>query len=70
MAVNRILATYDDGKKVTFMDIGPKFLQPDGTISAEIMPDFLHPSAKGYVIWADAIQPVVDQYFPKTTAAK
>ena len=68
--INRILATYDDGKKVTFMDIGPKFLQPDGTISAEIMPDFLHPSAKGYVIWADAIQPVVDQYFPKTTAAK
>jgi len=37
-------------------------LQPDGTLSKEIMPDYLHPSAKGYQIWADAIQPVVDQY--------
>ena len=64
MAVNRILATYDDGKKVTFMDIGPKFLQPDGTISAEIMPDFLHPNARGYQIWADAIQPVISRFFP------
>ena len=27
-------------------------------------PDFLHPSAKGYQIWADAIQPVIDKYFP------
>jgi len=68
--INRILATYDDGKRVTFMDIGAKFLDPDGTLSAEIMPDFLHPSAKGYVILADAIQPMIDQYFPKTAAAR
>ena len=68
--INQILATYDDGKRVAFIDIGPKFLEPDGTLSAEIMPDFLHPSAKGYLIWADAIQPVIDQYFQKTTAAK
>jgi beta-glucosidase len=33
-------------------------------MSPEIMPDFLHPSAKGYRIWADAIQPVIDQLFP------
>jgi lysophospholipase L1-like esterase len=26
-----------------------------GPISAEIMPDFLHLSEKGYQIWADAI---------------
>lgn len=64
--INKILATFDDARKVTFMDIGPKFLQPDGTLSAEIMPDFNHLSARGYPIWADAIQPVIDQYFPKT----
>ena len=28
------------------------------------MPDYLHPSPKGYEIWADAIQPVIDTYFP------
>ena len=31
--------------------------QPDGTLSKEIMPDFLHPNEAGYQIWADAITP-------------
>jgi len=38
------------------LDIGDKFLQPDGSISKDIMPDFLHLSAAGYQIWADAIE--------------
>lgn len=63
-AINKIIAGYADGKKVLFIDFGDKFLEPDGTLSPEIMPDFLHPNAKGYQIWADAIQPVIDQYFP------
>lgn len=62
--INRIVAGYADGKRLLFLDFGDKFLEPDGTMSPEIMPDFLHPSAKGYQIWADAIQPVIDQYFP------
>jgi lysophospholipase L1-like esterase len=54
--VNAAIAKLDDGKYVRFLDIGPKFLEPDGTLSREIMPDLLHPSAKGYQIWADAIK--------------
>ena len=37
--------------------IGAKFLQPDGSITRETMPDFLHLTAAGYQIWADAISP-------------
>ncbi len=62
--INAIISSYGDDKRVTYLDIGDKFLQPDGTLSADIMPDFLHPSAKGYEIWANAIQPVLDKYFP------
>ncbi|HEY0257678.1 MAG TPA: GDSL-type esterase/lipase family protein [Candidatus Methylacidiphilales bacterium] len=62
--LNAVLAKLDDGKKVITIDFGDKFLQPDGTISREIMPDFLHPSAKGYQIWADAIQSIIDRYLP------
>jgi len=64
--INQQIATLDDGKQVTYLDFGSKLLQPDGTLSPAIMPDFLHPSAKGYEIWADAIQSVVDQYCPKS----
>jgi lysophospholipase L1-like esterase len=62
--INKMIAGYADGKKVLFLDFGDKFLQPDGTLSAEIMPDFLHPNGNGYRIWADAIQPTIDQFFP------
>lgn len=55
--VNKIIAKLDDGKKVFFLDIGDKFLQPDGTLTKEIMHDYLHLTAKGYQIWADAITP-------------
>ena len=48
-----------DGQSVKFKDIGPKFLQPDGTLPKEIMPDLLHLSPKGYQIWAESIEPEV-----------
>ncbi|MBI5775691.1 MAG: GDSL family lipase [Verrucomicrobia bacterium] len=54
--VNAIIAQYADGKKVHYLDIGEKFLV-DGKLTKEIMPDFLHLSAAGYQIWADAITP-------------
>ncbi len=55
--VNSIIAKLHDGKTVHYLDIGEKFLQPDGTLTKEIMPDLLHLSSKGYQIWADAITP-------------
>ena len=55
--VNAIIAKLDNGKNIHFLDIGSKFLQPDGSISKDDMPDFLHLSEAGYQIWADAIGP-------------
>ncbi len=52
-----VAAKLADNKQVFFLDIGPKFLTDDGTLSKDIMPDLLHLSPKGYQIWADAIEP-------------
>ncbi len=60
-AVNAIIAKLHDGKSVHYMDIGEKFLQADGVLTKEIMPDFLHLSSKGYQIWADAITAKLDE---------
>ena len=57
--VNRQIRGLDDGSHVTYLDIGKAFLNPDGSISREIMPDFLHLTARGYRIWADAIEPTL-----------
>jgi lysophospholipase L1-like esterase len=54
--INHAISKLDDGKSVRFLDIADKFLEADGTLSTDIMPDLLHPNKKGYWIWADAIE--------------
>ena len=63
--VNKIIANLDDGKMVRYLDIGPRFLESDGSLSKEIMPDFLHLTEKGYQIWADAVLPVLTELLGK-----
>ena len=59
--INTVIARLDDGKMVKFLDINPKFLEADGTLSTNIMPDLLHPNEPGYQIWADAMGPALDE---------
>ena len=55
--INQVLIKLADGHNVQFLDIGHRFLDADGILPGEIMPDYLHLSDKGYQIWADAIEP-------------
>ena len=41
----------------------PAFLGPDGTISRDVMPDFLHLTKYGYQLWADAMEPTLWELF-------
>jgi lysophospholipase L1-like esterase len=59
--INKIISKLDDGKRVRYLDIGKKFLQEDGTLTKEIMPDYLHLSPRGYEIWADAVTPTLKE---------
>ena len=52
---NTLISKLADGKKIVYLDISPKFLDKDGKLSVEIMPDLLHPNKQGYGIWADSI---------------
>ncbi|MFP5389964.1 MAG: glycosyl hydrolase 2 galactose-binding domain-containing protein [Gammaproteobacteria bacterium] len=60
-AVNKMVARLADGKQVVLRNYGPRLTRPDGSISPEIMPDFLHLTPKGYQIWADALRPDLQQ---------
>ncbi len=57
LQINQALHKLDDGQWIRFLDFGYLFIQPDGTISRDMMHDFLHPSAKGYRIWAEVMEP-------------
>ena len=56
IATNNLISGFADGKRISYMDISSTFLQPDGTLPKEIMPDRLHLTSRGYQMWADAIE--------------
>ena len=59
--VNDIIAKLDNGKTVRYLDIGKTFLDADGDVPPEIMPDGLHPNPHGYDLWYAAMKPLLDQ---------
>lgn len=59
--VNAMLPGLADGRQVVFLNINQAFLAPDGTLSRDIMPDLLHPNARGHAIWAEAMAPTLEQ---------
>jgi beta-glucosidase len=54
-----------DGEMIHSLDISALFLDDSGKLSADIMPDFLHPNETGYKIWAKAVEPVVKNLLGK-----
>ena len=54
---NRIISRLDDQQHVFYLDIGSKFLDEKGYFLPDAFrPDNLHPLAKGYDIWGEAVQ--------------
>lgn len=56
---NEGLAKLDNGSSVRFLDLGGKVTTPDGVITRETMPDFLHPSPAAYEALMKEIGPAV-----------
>ena len=60
-ATNAIICKFDDGKNTRYLSIYEKFLNPDGTVSKELLKDGVHPGPEGYQIWAETMQPLLQQ---------
>ena len=60
---NILIASLAEDPAVDFHDIGAAFLQVDGSISPEVMADFLHPTEKGYDIFAKEMGPILLELF-------
>ena len=58
---NEIVKKLADNKMVFFLDIGPKFLAADRTLSKEVMPDLLHLNEASYRTWAESTEPKVKE---------
>jgi len=61
--INRQLAAFADGRRVRFLDINDRLADANGTVVAGVLNerDKLHPTLKGYQIWADALKPILTE---------
>ncbi len=60
-AVNANLAKLADGKSVRFLDVNAKLADAKGTLFEGMTNDRLHPSLKGYQVWADGLKPMLTE---------
>jgi len=61
--VNDSLSKMADGKKVRYLNINGKLADPDGKLFDGMLNanDKLHPTLKGYQVWADALKPILTE---------
>lgn len=63
LQINEALAKLDDGKNIFYLDIGSQLIGNDGSISRDMMRDYLHPGEAGYRIWDNAIETKYQEIF-------
>jgi len=56
--INENLSRLADGKKVRYINVNDKLADPEGRLFDGMMVDKLHPTVRGYQVWADALKPV------------
>jgi lysophospholipase L1-like esterase len=56
--VNARVARLADGRAVRYVNVNDKLADRDGVLFEGMTADKLHPSIKGYQIWADALRPI------------
>jgi len=67
--INAALAALDDGgRTVRILDIGSHFLDRSRRPPLSLVPDGVHPTANGYQIWANAMQPMLDALLERVTS--
>ncbi len=59
--INKSLEKLCDNKKLFYLDIGSKLVEPDGSITREMMRDGLHIGPKGFEIWGAALKPLLEK---------
>jgi lysophospholipase L1-like esterase len=58
--LNKELAGLADGKRVSYFYFGDKYLDQNGALAKGFLADGLDPTPKGYEVWGEQIEPVIE----------
>ena len=59
--INDNVSRFADGKTVRYLDVNGKLADAKGVLFDGMMGDKLHPTLKGYQVWADALTPLLTE---------
>lgn len=59
--INENLARLADGKAVRFLNVNDRLADKDGRLFPGMTVDKLHPTVKGYQVWADGLKPLLTE---------
>jgi lysophospholipase L1-like esterase len=59
--INQNLAQLADGKTIRYVNVNDKLADKDGRLFDGMTIDGLHPSVKGYQLWADGLKPILNE---------
>ncbi len=59
--INEIIKGHADDGRIHWLDMTDTFLNDEGVLTKEVMPDALHPQGKGYRMWAEAMEPKLEE---------
>jgi lysophospholipase L1-like esterase len=58
---NANLANMAAGRSIRFLDVNARLADANGVLSEGMMGDGLHPSLKGYAVWAEGLKPILTE---------
>jgi len=61
LRLNENFARLADSKTVRFLDVNKRLADRDGMLFPGMMGDKLHPTVKGYQVWADGLKPLLTE---------
>ena len=59
--INSRIATFADGTSIRFLNVNDKLADASGVLYDGMMGDRLHPTLRGYQVWADALKPLLTE---------
>ncbi len=59
--INANIRKLADGKRIRFLDVNRKLANENGELYDGMMVDKLHPTVKGYQVWADGLKPILTE---------
>ncbi len=59
--INANVARFADGNTIRYINVNDRLADADGKLFDGMMMDRLHPTVKGYQVWADALKPLLTE---------